>query len=440
MLNNQTGRITSIRTLTTEEKNLNRYYPALLNEGNDPSALTYAPYGDLASIATEMSEAWASDGIAGLKQYVAALGKINDPKYKRLVKILSSATPEQAEEALNETEQVGILLSEVKPKSVDWLWYPRLAFGKMSMLDGDPGEGKSNILTDLIARVSNGSLMPDNTPGLVGGAGVVMINPEDGLEDTTVPRLQRAGARLENILSLSTVKETDPVTGYTYERPFTLPHDLPLLEKAIVRMHARLVTIDPIMAIIGSGKDTGKDNEVRALLAPVKMLIEKHKAACIMVRHLNKSGGDHALYRGMGSMAFIGLARTGLMVLREPGEDERRALAHVKSNIGKLAPPLVFRVESDEEQGDDRPYIKWGGHSSYSVAEMLSPSTTQAPSEGRQEIMALLKEKYPEGMSPSQIAEAVELAQASVLMTLSRMVKAGQIDKPARGIYVAKPE
>jgi DNA-binding transcriptional ArsR family regulator len=417
-------------TLTQEEHQLYRYSHALFHE--DPKADDYAPFGS--DIADEMAQAHAREGIAGLKKYIIALGNIKDPRYKRLVTILSSAT---TEEALSDPEQVGILLSEVKPQSVDWLWYPRLAFGKMAMLDGDPGEGKSNILADLIARVSNGSLMPDDTPGLANGAGVVMINPEDGLSDTTVPRLQRAGARLENILSISTVMQTAPVTGYTYERPFTLPHDLPLLEKAILRMHARLVTIDPIMAILPSGKDTGKDNEVRALLAPVKMLIEKHKAACIMVRHLNKSGGDHALYRGMGSVAFIGLARTGLMVLREPGEDGGRALAHVKSNIGRLAPPLSFRVESDE--GDDRPYIKWEGHSSYSVAEMLSPST-QREGAGRQEIIALLKEKYPEGMTPSQIAEAVGLAQTSVLMTLSRMVKAGQIDKPARGIYVAKAE
>jgi hypothetical protein len=438
MLNTGEGR--TYGPLTREENTLNRFYHALLDEDHVPNASDYACSGDLSDIATEMFNARVKDGIAGLKRYLVALGKIKDPRYKRLVKILSCATPEQAEEALNEPEQVGILLSEVQPKSVDWLWYPRLAFGKMTMLDGDPGEGKSNILADLIARVSNGSLMPDNTPGLAGGAGVVMINPEDGLEDTTVPRLLRAGAKLENILSISTVKVTDPITGMAYERPFTLPHDLPLLEKAMVRMHARLVTIDPIMAIIGSGKDTGKDNEVRALLAPVKMLIEKHKAACIMVRHLNKSGGDHALYRGMGSVAFIGLARTGLMVLREPGEDGNRALAHVKSNIGRLAPPLSFRVESDEEEGDDRPYIKWEGHSSYSVAEMLSSSTPQHLGEGRQEIMALLKEKYPEGMSPSEIAEAVELEQVNVRMTLNRMVKAGQIDKPARGIYVAKPE
>ena len=119
------------KTLTREEHNLHRYYRALLDEGNVPSASDYAPYGDLSDIAAEMSATRAKDGIAGLKKYLVALGRIKDPKYKRLVTILSSATPEQAEEAFNEPEKVGILLTEVKPQKVSWLWYPRLAFGKM---------------------------------------------------------------------------------------------------------------------------------------------------------------------------------------------------------------------------------------------------------------------------------------------------------------------
>jgi hypothetical protein len=195
MLNDQTRQTSPKSPLTREENHLCRYSHALLIESNDPSASDYAPFGDLSDIVAEMGEARARDGIAGLKNSIIVLGKIKDKRYKRLVKILSSTTPEQAEEALNETEPVGILLSEVKPQSVNWFWYPRLAFGKMSMLDGDPGLGKSNILADLIARVTNGSLIPDNTPGIAGGAGVVVINQIDGREDTTVPRLLRGGVR-----------------------------------------------------------------------------------------------------------------------------------------------------------------------------------------------------------------------------------------------------
>jgi hypothetical protein len=185
--------------LTREENNLCRYYHALFEEGDVPSPLAYAPYGDFADIATEMAQDRTRDGIVGLKQYVVTLGKIKDKRYKRLVTILSHAIPRQGEVGQRDLEQVGILLSEVKPQSVNWFWYPRLAFDKMSMLDGDLGSGKSNVSLDLVARVTNGSPMPDDTPGIARGAGVVMINPEDGLEDTTVPRLLRAGARLEKV-------------------------------------------------------------------------------------------------------------------------------------------------------------------------------------------------------------------------------------------------
>jgi AAA domain len=195
MLNDQTRQTSPKHPLTREENHLCRYSHALFDEGNVPSALAYTPFGDLSDIVTPMAQARTTDGIAGLKQYIVALSKIKDKRYKRLVTILSHAIPEQIEEAHRDLEQVGILLSEVKPQSVNWLWYPRLAFGKMAMLDGDPGSGKSNILADLIARVTNGSLMPDNTPGMAGGAGVVMINPEDGREDTTVPRFLRGGVR-----------------------------------------------------------------------------------------------------------------------------------------------------------------------------------------------------------------------------------------------------
>jgi hypothetical protein len=145
MLNDQTRQASPKSSLTREENNLCRYSHALFEEGNVPSALAYAPYGDFADSVTPMAEARARDGIAGLKQYLVTLGKIKDKRYKRLVTILSHGIPGQTEEAQSDLEQVGILLSEVKPQSVNWLWYPCLAFGKMSMLDGDPGSGKSNV-------------------------------------------------------------------------------------------------------------------------------------------------------------------------------------------------------------------------------------------------------------------------------------------------------
>src|SRR5205807_3103109 len=114
----------------------------------------------------------------------------------------------------------------------------------------------------IAARVSTGRDMPDGTPGIAGGAGVVLIAPEDGLADTIHPRLQQAGADLSRIISISNILATNPRTGDSYERPFRLPDDLDILIKAILRVRAKLVVIDPLMAIFGN-KDTYKDTEVR---------------------------------------------------------------------------------------------------------------------------------------------------------------------------------
>lgn len=141
----------------------------------------------------------------------------------------------------------------------------------MTLLDGDPGLGKSLITLALAALISRGMAMPDGEPGTKGG--VVLITPEDGLADTIQPRHARMGADLTKIVSIGTVAETVS-DGNTYNRPFTLPTDLPKLQAAMQRVKAKLVIIDPVMAILG-GQNTYKDNEVRTILAPMQMMIER---------------------------------------------------------------------------------------------------------------------------------------------------------------------
>jgi AAA domain len=169
----------------------------------------------------------------------------------------------------------GTLLSDVTPQEVPWLWYPRLAIGKITMLDGDPGLGKSLIGADLGARVTRGAAMPDGTPCMVTG-GVVVIMPEDTLHDTILPRFARAGANLSKVIDLSTVEADEDEDEY-YEddedgdggksrRSFQLQSDLDQLEAAIRRVDAKLVFIDPIMAVSGS-TNMYKDDDVRTLLS-----------------------------------------------------------------------------------------------------------------------------------------------------------------------------
>jgi hypothetical protein len=220
--------------------------------------------------------------------------------------------------------------------------------------------------------------MSDCTPGIAGGAGVVLITPEDGLADTILSRLQRAGADLSRIVSIGSVLATNPRTGYSYERPFRLPDDLETLVGAIVRVQAKLVVIDPLMAIFGN-KDTYKDTEVRMALAPVQVLIEEAGAACLMVRHLTKGGGSSPLYRAGGSIAFIAIARSGLMVLKDPTDESKRVLVHVKSNLSAEAASLSFSIVSDEDSGDDRPHIRWQGECTQTLQQLLNPPVAIQP-------------------------------------------------------------
>ena len=420
--------------LTKEENNLYRYFNLLKQEGDVPSVASCAPYGDLGDIAAEMCKYRAERGVDGIKTYLAALSKMKEQKYKRLVKILSSANPE---EALNAPLYSGQILSGVTPCDVDWLWYPWLALGKMTTLDGDPGIGKSALGAAFGAIVSTGGIWPDDTRCKVTG-GVVTIMPEDDIADTIQPRFARAGADLSKVVDLSTVltDENDEATRH----PFTIPDDLPYLEAAIKRVSAKLVFIDPAMAVVGGSSNTYKDNEVRALLLPLKMLIEKYKACCITVRHMTKVRGANPLMAGGGSIAFTALARTGLMVTRDPDNEKQAILSHFKSNIGELGGSLIYRVTSDREKEprDDRPYIEWLGTTERSAIDLMGVPQKNTGN-NRQEIKDLLQECAPVAMSVAEIAESLpEMTMTNLKVTLKRMYDQGEIGKSERGAYHAK--
>jgi hypothetical protein len=318
-----------------------------------------------------------------------------------------------------EPQEVGILLSDVKPEAVHWLWPGYLALRKLHTFDGDPGLGKSTLLFNIIARLDVGS---------------VLICLEDGLEDTIQPRLAKAGADLRKIVSIGFITYTDE-KGVKRERPFNLAEDRDILEAAIKRVNARVVMIDPVMAILG-GKDIYKDNEVRTALSPLKELAERCNVAIVMIRHITKGGSDKAIYLGGGSIAFIGLSRIGWLAVRNPDNEAQCIFANIKNNLGKPAPKLLYSVVSDEGSDDERPYIKWEGESKHTDQELLS-KPTQVPGQGRQAILKLLKETFPGTMTPSKIAAEMDLTEDNVNQTLRRMVQDDQVRKVARGVYAA---
>lgn len=234
-----------------------------------------------------------------------------------------------------------VTMDEVEAKPVDWLWWPYLAIGKIAMIDGDPGLGKSLLTLQLAANLSRGNPMPDQqgkpTLPLGAPASTLLLTAEDGLEDTIRPRLDAAGADASKVHVLTGWIDSDD-----NERFFTLEH-LDVLKQALELHHPRLVCIDPIQAYIGR-IDIHRANETRPLLAALSRLAEAYQASVVCVRHPSKpgQGGGKAIHRGLGSIDFIGAARTGLYVEAYPSDANKVLLAPSKSNIGPLGRTQVF--------------------------------------------------------------------------------------------------
>lgn len=246
-----------------------------------------------------------------------------------------------------------------------WLWTGRVPLGKLTVLDGDPGLGKSTLAFDLAARVSTGSVMPDGSPSLPGGA--VILTLEDGLADTVVPRLTVAGADLEKIVALQGVKGVDgKLRVPTVE-------DLTALTCACKQVEAKLVIIDPLMGYLPSQRNSWRDQDVRQALAPLAKMAEEIGVAVLVIRHLNKSGGSQSIYRGGGSIGIVGAARMALLVAKDPESEARRILAGIKTNLARMPESLAFRVEAI----DDTARIVWDGASSHTADALLAAPVSQ---------------------------------------------------------------
>lgn len=244
------------------------------------------------------------------------------------------------------------LLSEITPKATEWLWPGRIPLGEISVLDGDPGTNKSSVLLDLTARISTGSMMPDGSPCEAGG--VLLLLGEDSIPKTVVGRLKTAGANLDRIACL------DAHTRF--------PRHCETLRSEVHRLAAKLVVIDPLMAFLEP--DSNSDQKVRQALSPLADVAEETNAAIVLVRHLNKRGGKTSLYRGSGSIGIIGAARSGLFIGRSPDDPNFRVLCQVKSNLGPIAPTLLF----EPVDADGVPRIEWRGECDLTADDLLAQS------------------------------------------------------------------
>lgn len=285
-----------------------------------------------------------------------------------------------------------VRLADVTPERVKWLWPGRIPLGKLTILDGDPGLGKSTISVDLAARVSTGRPMPGETAGR-SPCGVVLLSAEDGLADTIRPRLDAAGADPTRVVALTAIINADGIESMP-----SLPGDLAELEDAIRANDATLVVVDVLMAYLDGAINAHRDQDVRGALAQLAATAERTGAAILVLRHLNKSTGGPAVYRGGGSIGIIGAARSALVVGRDPDDESRMVLAVTKANLAPIAPSLTYRVVDRDGVGA----IEWGGVTTYSAGELLAVRS-EATSDERtalddaKEVLAQLLSNGPVG-------------------------------------------
>jgi hypothetical protein len=268
----------------------------------------------------------------------------------------------------------GHLLSEYEPKRLSWRSRNRLAKGKITIIDGDPGLGKSTLLADWAARVTRGEALFDGD--VQPETGVIMLNAEDDPADTIRPRFDAAGGDADRLLILNELPVTnadgEPVywpSGDVKTRWFGFPDDASILEEAIGQMNAGLVFVDPLMAFLSPDVKSNNDQDVRRALSVLSLIAQRTGVSVVLIRHLNKSGGVNALYRGGGSIGIIGLARIGLLLGRHKDDENLRVLAGVKNNIGPLAKSLGFKLEA--VPGTDIARMVYVGEVDVSASDLL---------------------------------------------------------------------
>ena len=243
-----------------------------------------------------------------------------------------------------------IRMSDVELTPVEWLWKPYLPFGKLSVLQGNPGEGKTYFAMHLAAACTNGKLLPNMER--MEPFNVIYQTAEDGLGDTVKPRLIEAGADLDRVL---VIDDSDVQLTLSDER----------IEKAIVENNARLVIIDPIQAYLGADVDMNRANEVRPIFMRLGQVAQRTGCAILLIGHLNKAAGMQSLQRGLGSIDIAAAVRSVMFIGKLKHDPTMRILTHEKSS---LAPPGVSLAFSLGDEGG----FRWVGEYDITADEMLS--------------------------------------------------------------------
>ncbi len=258
--------------------------------------------------------------------------------------------------AMQNEELEIIRMSEIQMREVEWLWYPYIPFGKLTIIQGDPGEGKTTFALRLAAACSTGRPMPGMES--LSPFNVIYQSAEDGLEDTIKPRLTEAGADQERVINISEDKKSLHLLDSR-------------IEKAILQCDAKLLILDPLQGYLGERIDMNRANEIREVMKAIGQVAQRTGCAIVLVGHLNKATGMSSAYRGLGSIDFRAAARSVLVVGRLRKNKNIRVIVHDKSSLAPEGKSLAFNLGNEDG-------FRWlDGYDEISAEDLLSGISSQ---------------------------------------------------------------
>lgn len=277
-----------------------------------------------------------------------------------------------------------INMQDVECEEIKWLLYPFIPYGKITIIQGDPGEGKTTLVLQIIARLTKGESVIDENDSYE-PVNVIYQTAEDGLGDTIKPRLMAANADCSKVLVID-----------DREEPLTMRDER--LEKAIAETNAKLIVLDPIQGFLGADVDMHRANEIRPVMKHLGEIAEKYRCAVILIGHMNKNSSEKSAYRGLGSIDFHAAARSVLVVGRLKSQPDVRVLCQIKSSLAPEAKSIAFKLS--ENNG-----FEWLGEYDIDSGELLSSSSK---GEKQRTAMAFLEDTLANGSKPQ--SEITKLA------------------------------
>lgn len=297
--------------------------------------------------------------------------------------------------------------SEIEPATAEFLMPGFIPLGAITTFEGDPADGKSQVGLSIAARITQGIALPPahSFEGQYDPANVIISNFEDDPARTIVPRLIAAGADLTKI---QLIREVEGFDGN--DRLLCLPGDIPRIEQQIIATQAVLWIVDVFTACLASSVSVNNDADIRRVTSQLSAMAERTKCAIVLIRHLNKKSGTHAMYRGGGSIAIAGASRSVLLVGRDPEDPDSRILASVKSNLCKSPASLRFHIEAH----GDTSRVVWGDQCDLQANDLLGQDHKPGGGSKLETAKAILVDVLSNGpRGESEVLDAIESAEIS---------------------------